>query len=85
MVFPDSDNEESDDNTKMTTERKRFELTPTPTTETISILDKPMSQLSMSQEDPKKTERRRQSHRTSSLDMTTNHLRVIWKALNQAI
>ena len=38
----------------MTPKRKRFVLTPTPTTETTSIIDKPLSQLSISQGDPKK-------------------------------
>jgi hypothetical protein len=39
----------------MTPKRKRFVLTPTPTSETITILDKSLSQLSISQRNPKKT------------------------------
>ncbi|CAF1569781.1 unnamed protein product, partial [Rotaria sordida] len=40
---------------EMGTKRKRILLSPTPTTETISILDKPISQLSISQARAKKT------------------------------
>ena len=37
-----------------TPKRKRFLLTPTPTTESMSILDQPLSKLTISQGDPKK-------------------------------
>ncbi|CAM2729173.1 unnamed protein product [Rotaria socialis] len=48
------DDADSDDIMEMGTKRKRMLLTPTPTTEAITILDKPLSQLSISQGDPKK-------------------------------
>jgi hypothetical protein len=39
----------------MTPKRKRLLLTPTPTSEAITILDQPLSQLSISQRNPKRT------------------------------
>ena len=53
--MPDSSSGQSDDSMKVIRKRKRFILTPTPTTENITILDKPLSQLSISQGDPKRT------------------------------
>ena len=43
------------DNSITIRKRKRFILTPTPTTETITILDQPLSQLSISQSHLKRT------------------------------
>ena len=54
MVLPEASSGQSVDSMAMTPKRKRYMLTPTPTTETTTILDKRLSQLSISQGEPKK-------------------------------
>ncbi|CAF4946523.1 unnamed protein product, partial [Rotaria socialis] len=51
----DNSMNDNNDSTELGIKRKRFLLTPTPTTETMSILDKPLNQLSISQANSKKT------------------------------
>ncbi|CAF5047696.1 unnamed protein product, partial [Rotaria sp. Silwood1] len=58
------------------TKRKRILLTPTSTTETISILDKPISQLSISQTGPKKTKTTTTIETTSILDKPFSQLSI---------
>ena len=54
MVVPEPSSGQSVDSMAMTPKRKRYMLTPTPTTETTTILDKPLGQLSVSQGEPKR-------------------------------
>ncbi|CAF1491381.1 unnamed protein product [Rotaria sordida] len=58
----------------METKRKRILLTPTPTAETISILDKPLSQLSISQGVAKKTKTTTVAETTSILDKSFSQI-----------
>ncbi|CAF1501088.1 unnamed protein product [Rotaria sordida] len=60
---------------EMGTKRKRILLTPTPTSETISILDKPISQLSISQAGAKKT-KTTTAEATSILDKSFSQLSI---------
>ena len=55
VALPDTSSGTSVDSIEMTPKRKRLVLTPTPTREDMTILDKPLSQLSISQRDPKRT------------------------------
>ena len=54
MVVPEPSSGQSVDSMAMTPKRKRYMLTPTPTTEATTILDKPLGQLSISQGEPKR-------------------------------
>ena len=79
VALPDASSGQSVDSIEMTPKRKRFLLTPTPTQENKSILDKPLSQLSIAQRDPKRTrtttapnqERQSQVHDVAANLMTT--------------
>jgi hypothetical protein len=55
IILPDSSSGQSVDSMQMIRKRKRFILTPTLTAENVTILDKPLSQLAISQGDPKRT------------------------------
>ncbi|CAF3866507.1 unnamed protein product [Rotaria sp. Silwood1] len=61
---------------EMGTKRKRILLTPTPTTETISILDKPLSQLSISQGGAKRTKTTTAAETTSIPDKSFSQLSI---------
>ena len=58
------------------TKRKRILLTPTPTIETRSILDKPISQLSISQAGGKKTKATTTIETTPTIDETFSQLSI---------
>ncbi|CAF1535561.1 unnamed protein product, partial [Adineta steineri] len=66
VTLPNLSRSTSIDSIEMTPKRKRFLLTPTPTVETRTILDKPLSQLSISNRNPKKKKT------TTTITTTTN-------------
>ncbi|CAF5023052.1 unnamed protein product [Rotaria sp. Silwood1] len=65
-----------DDSMAMGMKRKRMLLTPTPTTEAITILDKPISQLLISQGDAKKTKTTAIAETTSGIDKHFSQLSI---------
>ncbi|CAF1349932.1 unnamed protein product [Adineta steineri] len=68
VTLPNLTRSTSVDSIEMTPKRKRFMLTPTPTVETRTILDKPLSQLSISKRNPKK----KKTTTTTTTTTTTN-------------
>ncbi|CAF1321011.1 unnamed protein product, partial [Rotaria sp. Silwood1] len=64
------------------TKRKRILLTPTPTTEILSILDKPINQSSISQAGPKKTKTITTAAATSLLEEPFSQLTISQEDMN---
>ncbi|CAF3778248.1 unnamed protein product, partial [Rotaria socialis] len=81
------DGDDDDDIMEMGIKRKRMLLTPTPTTEAITILDKPLSQLSISQGDPKKVKATTKTtlENTLILDESLSQLSISQENANKTV